>query len=85
MFPTLVTPHEKYFKQRSWQFHTIGYACCMVLEYFAALKKAATKVTTYDEGEERKLTVEKHEEKDLTLCYDVPCGLKKWVFVQFNS
>ena len=43
VFPTLVTPHEKYFKQRSWQFRTIGYACCMVLEYFAALKKAADK------------------------------------------
>ena len=83
VFPTLVTPHEKYFKQRSWQFRTIGYACCMVLEYFAALKKAATKVTTYDEGEERKLTVEKHERKILHYVMMCLVGLKNGFL--FNS
>ena len=55
----------------------------MLLEYFAAVKKAATKVTTYDEGEERKLTVEKHERKILHYVMMCLVGLKNGFL--FNS
>ena len=83
VFPTSVTPHEKYFKQRSWQFRTIGYACCIILEYFSVNKRQKQRVKSFDEGEERKLAVQKHERNMLHYFMMCLVGLKNGFL--FNS